>query len=478
MRVGEKEVSERAEIVARYAELFTRQQLDALREAETESSGGEERERLYRLRKTCEAGPDLGRAGRARRRARERDPGRPSRVQGRGAAAANGPGPARGAPRATPTATSSALLATDVSATFNDERLEVLRAGEKLEAEVSGIDDPIARTEEEKGISLRELERALADAERGGRGRLRRAARDVVRAAARARSAKTCRLVLPRRLPAPALAAREHLHQGAGGPDLHGHARATRLRPRGGAEHQARPRRPAAEVAARLRDPRRPAADRSPDHARAGRAPRLPGVPARGRARTALRGRRSDAAVHLPQHLARPRADGDLLVHRRGDLPAARLARALLRPLRTTRPRENAEATVFMEALLFRRYVAKLQFELDFWGRFGEDGGTDRRLRRAAYRRRPGCATARRATSPTWTPASTRPTTCAPGSARLSCAPTSSARSATSGGPSEDTGDPAARPLQRGHEALERGDRRPHRLRAARHGPLLAELGA
>jgi hypothetical protein len=37
---------------------------------------------------------------------------------------------------------------------------------------------------------------------------------------------------------------------------------------------------------------------------------------------------------------------------------------------------ENAEATVFMEALLFRRYVAKLQFELEFWGRFGEDGGT------------------------------------------------------------------------------------------------------
>jgi len=38
---------------------------------------------------------------------------------------------------------------------------------------------------------------------------------------------------------------------------------------------------------------------------------------------------------------------------------------------------ENAEATVFMEALLFRRYAAKLQFELEFWGRFAEDGGTD-----------------------------------------------------------------------------------------------------
>ena len=37
---------------------------------------------------------------------------------------------------------------------------------------------------------------------------------------------------------------------------------------------------------------------------------------------------------------------------------------------------ENAEATVFLEALLFRRYVAKLRFELGFWSRFADDGGT------------------------------------------------------------------------------------------------------
>ena len=30
----------------------------------------------------------------------------------------------------------------------------------------------------------------------------------------------------------------------------------------------------------------------------------------------------------------------------------------------------------FVDALLFRRYGAKLAFELGFWGRFGEDGGT------------------------------------------------------------------------------------------------------
>src|SRR5437762_657349 len=55
VRVGEKEVSEQAAIVARYRDLFTRPQLDALRTAEDDAAG-DERERLYRLRKTCEAG--------------------------------------------------------------------------------------------------------------------------------------------------------------------------------------------------------------------------------------------------------------------------------------------------------------------------------------------------------------------------------------------------------------------------------------
>ena len=55
VRVGEKEVSEQAEIVRRYADLFTRDQLDALRGAEAGASG-DERELLYRLRKTCEGG--------------------------------------------------------------------------------------------------------------------------------------------------------------------------------------------------------------------------------------------------------------------------------------------------------------------------------------------------------------------------------------------------------------------------------------
>ena len=37
---------------------------------------------------------------------------------------------------------------------------------------------------------------------------------------------------------------------------------------------------------------------------------------------------------------------------------------------------ENAQATTFMNALLFRRYTAKLHYEIDFWSRFASDGGT------------------------------------------------------------------------------------------------------
>src|SRR3989440_3206727 len=55
VRVGEKEISEQAAIVARYSDLFSREQLQALREEEGRADG-DEREWLYRLRKTCEGG--------------------------------------------------------------------------------------------------------------------------------------------------------------------------------------------------------------------------------------------------------------------------------------------------------------------------------------------------------------------------------------------------------------------------------------
>src|ERR671937_2330981 len=162
VRVGEKETSEQAAIVARYADLFSREQLDVLRSAE-EGAEGDERERLFRLRKTCEGG--LLVAELAEREDALENAILAARVTFHG--------------EELPLRSAQARLAVlpdygdrdelgelhaDLSATFNDRRLEVIRAGEELEAEISGIDDPVARADEEKGISLRELEVALAQA--------------------------------------------------------------------------------------------------------------------------------------------------------------------------------------------------------------------------------------------------------------------------------------------------------------------------
>ena len=55
VRVGEKETSEQAAIVARYADLFTQEQLDALRAAEGAADDAQ-REAVARLRLTCQDG--------------------------------------------------------------------------------------------------------------------------------------------------------------------------------------------------------------------------------------------------------------------------------------------------------------------------------------------------------------------------------------------------------------------------------------
>src|SRR5256885_2726153 len=160
VRVGEKEVSERAEIVARYRDLFSREQLEALRAAESEAAD-QERERLYRLRKTCEAG--FVAAELAEREDMLENAILAARVEFKGEEL-----PLRSAQAKLAVLTGYAdrdelgALAAERSGAFNDDRLEVLSAGEELEADVSGQSDPVPRNEEEKGISLRDLEAALA----------------------------------------------------------------------------------------------------------------------------------------------------------------------------------------------------------------------------------------------------------------------------------------------------------------------------
>src|SRR5918911_1822082 len=162
VRVGEKEISEQAAIVARYADLFSRGQLDALRSAEDDAEG-DERERLYRLRKACESGLLVAELA-------ERDDALENailaaRVDFRGEEL-----PLRSAQARLAILTDYADrdelggLHADASATFNEARLELLRTGEELEAELSGQPDPVGRSEQEKAISLRELEAALVGA--------------------------------------------------------------------------------------------------------------------------------------------------------------------------------------------------------------------------------------------------------------------------------------------------------------------------
>src|SRR3954451_6735658 len=79
VRVGEKEVSEQAEIVRRYADLFSREELDAVQEAGGSAEGGGGGGRggggaALPPAQDLRVGPHLGPARRARGRAREQAP--------------------------------------------------------------------------------------------------------------------------------------------------------------------------------------------------------------------------------------------------------------------------------------------------------------------------------------------------------------------------------------------------------------------
>jgi hypothetical protein len=159
VRVGEKEVSEQAAIVARYADLFSRDQLQALR-SEQERAEGEQREWLYRLCKTCESG--LVAAELAEKDDELENAILAARVSFQGEEL-----PLRSALARLAILSSYqerdelGELHRRKSAEFNEQRLDLLRAYEELEADLSEEPDPVARSEEEKQISLRDLESVL-----------------------------------------------------------------------------------------------------------------------------------------------------------------------------------------------------------------------------------------------------------------------------------------------------------------------------
>ena len=375
VRVGEKEVSERAEIVARYRDLFSREQLEALRSAEDGASEADARERLYRLRKTCEAG--VVAAEMAEREDALENAVLAARVQFQG--------------EELPLRSAQAKLAVlpeyrardelgkltgDRSAEFNPERLEVLRAGEELEAEISGERDPVARNEEEKGISLRDLEAALAQT-----------SRQTTDAYTVLRDRWFERLLGSER---------------DGTPTSYHVAYLRRLSPLESTYTKER----AVEVC--MDTVKRLGFDLENDQNikldlddRPQKSPRACVIP-------------SDppTVVHLITRAQGGLHDYQAFLHEAGhalhyagvdpDLPYtfrnlsrdhalteiySYILEAITREpewhahyfgLSDEQAAQNAEATTFLEAVLFRRYTAKLQFELDFWGRFNEgDDGPD-----------------------------------------------------------------------------------------------------
>ena len=374
VRVGEKETSEQAAIVERYRDLFTPAQLDGLREAEKRAAIEQgEGERLYRLRKTCESG--IVAAELAAREDELENRILAARITWRG--------------EEMPLRTAQAKLAVlpdyndrdelgerynERNETFNEERLKLLTASEELEGELSGIADPVERNAEEKRISIHELERVLDVTSRASE-----AAYD------RLRERWFEKLLGPDRQEIPSSNHTSYLRRLSPLADTYSKERSVPV---------------CVETLQRLGfDIENMAGIRLDLDDRPQKSPRAcviasdpPGI------------------VHLITRAQGGLHDYQAFLHEAGhalhyascdpDLPYTfrRLSRdhalteiysyiveAISREptwhaehfgLSEEQAAENAEATVFLEALLFRRYTAKLQFELDFWSRFARDGGS------------------------------------------------------------------------------------------------------
>jgi len=373
VRVGEKERSEAAAIVARYADLFTREQLDALRAAEDSEHDGRENERLYRLRKACERG--LVARDLVQMADELQNELLAIRIDFRG--------------ESMPLRTADAKLAVldsyadreelgdihgDATATMNERQLEFSRAAEVMRTELTGIKDPVLRNEENKGISLRQLADVVADS-----------SALVEDSYVEMRDRWLDRLLGQDRPPAPKSYHAAYVRRLSTLTDTYPKERAidvclTTLTELGfdlagdsniRTDLEDRPQKsPRACVIAS--DPpnvvhliTRPSGG-LPDYRsflhEAGHALHYAGcdpeLPYTFRSLS-----RDNALTEIYAFLVESVTREPGWHERHFDLSPEQAA-------------ENAEATIFLHAYLFRRYVAKLHFELDFWSRFPEDGGT------------------------------------------------------------------------------------------------------
>jgi hypothetical protein len=370
VRVGEKETSEQAAIVARYADLFSRGQLDLLRESE-QAAESDERERLFRLVKTCEAGLVTAELA-------EEDDELENRILAARVVWDGEEMPLRTAQARLAVIDSYAkreqlgTVQADKNAEFNDDRLELLGKWEALEGELSGIGDPIERNEYEKGISLRELERALAAAS---------AAADTAYAALRDKWFE--RLLGDERADVP--------------PSYHS-AYMRRLSPLESTYTKERSVEICMDTLQQLgfdmendENIRLDLDDRPQKSPRAcviaSDPPKVVHLITRAQgglhdyqaflheAGHALHYAGCDPALSYTfRKLSRDHALTEIYSYILESISREPAWHAQYFDLSDEQAAENANATTFLEALLFRRYVAKLQYELDFWSRYHEHG--------------------------------------------------------------------------------------------------------
>ncbi len=373
VRVGEKEVSEQAEIVRRFADLFSREQLDALQEAESQA-GGDDRELLYRLRKTCESG--LISAQLAEREDELENRLLAERVTFKG--------------EEMPLRNAQAKLAvlpeysdreelgriqSVASARFNEERLDLLRTGEELAADYSGIADAVERNDEEKGISLRELSRVL-----------KQASDDSAQSYEALRGRWFTQLLGEDRDDVPSSYHTAWMRRLSPLESTYTKDRATEICLK---TLEALGFDLTAQTNIKLDLDDRP--QKSP------RACVIASDPPKivhliTRAQGGLHDyqaflHEAGHALHyggcdpnLPyifRRIARDHALTEIFSYIVEAISREPEWHELYFGLSPEQARDNAEATTFLEALLFRRYEAKLRFELDFWTRFPSDDGTD-----------------------------------------------------------------------------------------------------
>ena len=375
VRVGEKDTSEQAAIVARHADLFTPEQLEALRAAEA-AADGDELERLYRLRRSCESG--IVEAELAAREDELENAILAARLTFGGEEL-----PLRAAQARLAVLPEYAKrdelgeLVRKVDGGFNAQRRELLVARNDLDGGLSGERDAVARNEAEKQISLRELEDVL-----------RRAADAVAEEYARLRRHWFERLLGPDRVDVPASA---HV------------AWLRRLSPLESTYPKERSVAVCVETVRALGfdleaipNIRLDLEDRPQKNPRACVIAANP--PDVVHLITRAQGGLSDyqAFLHEAGHalhyagcdprlpwtfraLSRDHALSEIYSYIFEAVTRKPGWHALHFGLSDAEAEENAEATRFLEVFLYRRYAAKLRYELGFWSAFPEEqGGSSR----------------------------------------------------------------------------------------------------